>query len=65
MFFTVWLKNHCPAPGTPVESVWGWLPEGNALHAGASGGFPDLEIRGEDLVYRTGRRGFPGLLKAA
>ncbi len=23
MFSTVGLKNHCPAPGTPVEAVWG------------------------------------------
>ena len=65
MFSTVGLKNHCPAPGTPVEAVWGGLPGGNALHAGASGGVPGLEIQGEDLIYRTGWRGFPGLLKAA
>ena len=64
MFSTVGLKNHCPAPGTPVEAVWGGF-RGKCSACGGVGRVSGLEIQGEDRIYRTGWRGFPGLLKAA
>ena len=64
MFSTVGLKNHCPAPGTPVEAVWGGF-RGKCSACGGVGRVSGLEIQGEDLIYRTGWRGFPGLLNAA
>ncbi len=49
MFSTVGLKNHCPAPGTPVEAVWGGFRGEMLCMRGRREGFPALKSRARTL----------------